>query len=169
MIATSPKKRTRTSCAARSLIVTGRAVCARNWFWSTSSSGTHQLSFDRNWIAEEIKNGAVGVNRRGQFLIASGVLWPAQTDVDANRVEAGADTVVDAKEPAQINIPVDADLDLVELDAELRRPDPISYRLTDSPLEEAGFEPSVPRKPRPATTASSCASSFADDDFVGRL
>ena len=83
-------------------------------------------------------------HRRGQFLIASGVLWPDQTDVDANRVEAGADTVIDAKESAQINIPVDADLDLVELDAELRRPDPISYRLTDSPLEEAGFEPSVP-------------------------
>jgi hypothetical protein len=44
---------------------------------STSSSGTHQSSFDRNRIAEEVENRAVGVNRRGQFLISSGVLWPA--------------------------------------------------------------------------------------------
>jgi hypothetical protein len=43
---------------------------------STSSSGTHQSSFDRNRIAEEVENGAVGVNRRGQFLISSSVLWP---------------------------------------------------------------------------------------------
>jgi hypothetical protein len=41
-----------------------------------SSSGTHQSSFDRNRIAEEVENGAMGVNRRGQFLISSSVLWP---------------------------------------------------------------------------------------------
>ena len=55
----------------------GRDFVASRWIGPTSSSGTHQFSFDRNWIAEEVKNGAVSVNRRGQFLIASGVLWPA--------------------------------------------------------------------------------------------
>jgi hypothetical protein len=44
---------------------------------TTSSRGAHQISLDGNRIAEEVKNGAVGVNRRGQFLIASGILWPA--------------------------------------------------------------------------------------------
>src|SRR5205085_10939082 len=36
MIATSPRMRTRTSWTERPLIVTGRAVCARNWPLSTS-------------------------------------------------------------------------------------------------------------------------------------
>src|ERR1700737_199467 len=36
MIATSPRMRTLTSSAVRPLIVTGRAVCARNCFLSTS-------------------------------------------------------------------------------------------------------------------------------------
>jgi hypothetical protein len=41
------------------------------------------------------------------------MLWSAQTDMDANCVEPGADTVIDAEEPTEVNIAVDADLDLV--------------------------------------------------------
>jgi hypothetical protein len=36
-----------------------------------------QFSFDRNRIAEKVKSGAMGVNRRSQFLITSRVLWTA--------------------------------------------------------------------------------------------
>jgi hypothetical protein len=106
---------------------------------SISSGPTHQFSFDWNRIAEEIKNWAVGVNHRGQFLIASRILWPALIDVDANRIEAGPSTVVDAEEPAQINVTVDADLNLVELDAKLGRPDPISNRLTRTQRRQGIF------------------------------
>src|SRR5262249_16957429 len=52
------------------------------------------------------------------------------TDIDANRVEPGPDTVVDAEEPAKVNVAVDTDLDFVEPDPELGRPDAISDRLT---------------------------------------
>jgi hypothetical protein len=37
--------------------------------------------------------------------------------MDANRVEARPDTGVDAEKPAQINVSIDADRDLVKLDA----------------------------------------------------
>jgi hypothetical protein len=59
----------------------------------------------------------MGVNRRSQFLITSRVLWSAWTEMDANRVEARPDTGVDAEKPAQINVSIDADRDLVKLDA----------------------------------------------------
>ena len=44
---------------------------------SAPSGGTHQFPFDRNRVAEEVKNWAVGVNRRGEFLVASRGLWSA--------------------------------------------------------------------------------------------
>jgi hypothetical protein len=72
----------------------------------------------------------MGVNRRSQFLITSRVLWSASMDMDANRIEARPDTGVDAEKPAQINVSIDADRDLVKLDAKLGCPDPISNGLT---------------------------------------
>ena len=64
----------------------------------------------------------MGVNRRGQFLIASGVLRPAKTDMDANRVEAGPDTGNKSWTPAAAKF----------------------TRETDSPAEGGGFEPRSP-------------------------
>ena len=60
-------------------------------------------------------------------------------DMDANRIEARPDTGADAEKPAQINVSIDADRDLVKLDAKLGRPDPISNGLTGTKRRQGLF------------------------------
>ncbi len=97
-------------------------VILRDIGLSKASCGRNEGAVDWNRIAEMIEHRAVRVDRRRELLVARLGFRPAERDADANAVEAGAYAIIDAEEPAQIDVAVDLHLYLVQLYAELSGP-----------------------------------------------
>ena len=75
-----------------------RALVVGRARYRPSSGSAHQFPLYRNWITEEVKYRAVGVNCCSQFFVASRGFRPTEVDPDANGIEAGPDTIIDTQE-----------------------------------------------------------------------
>src|SRR5581483_2535266 len=89
---------------------------------SESRSGDLDLAFDGDRIRDDVEDRAVPVHGADQAVIALLRFRASQGDKHPDGGEAWPDRVVQAEEPAQIEVTLDASLDAFEGDAELGRP-----------------------------------------------
>jgi hypothetical protein len=84
-----------------------------------------QFPVDADWMAEQVQHRAVGVDGFGQLPVALRGLWPADSDLKANRPETRADRVINPEETPHIQVTLDVDVHPVESYAQMRGPEAI--------------------------------------------
>ena len=88
-----------------------------------------QAALDRGRVGEQVEHRAVRVDGVGQLAVARGRLRPERRDVEPDAGEARSHAVVEPEEAVQVEVALGGDLEPVELDAELGRPEAVRDRL----------------------------------------
>src|SRR5215207_1198300 len=83
---------------------------------------------DRHLVREDVEHGGVLVDRAPQLLIALGRLRTADANGDRDIVEPRAHALLETQHPANVEVALDVDLEPVQRDVELLRPEAVGVR-----------------------------------------
>lgn len=82
-----------------------------------------KLAVDRHRISEKVQNRTMSVDSFSEFSVPDCLLWPAQSYAQTRCGKTRPKAIINSEKATNVEVTLDVDFDLVELNAEVSRPE----------------------------------------------